>query len=253
MNLIIDGNNLLFRSFSIYKTKIKTNNYKDFLSIFLKSLRSYTQIFSPKKIYCVWDKKMIEGFSNYRQDLLEGKYKATRDSEAFKTVFDNCDELISILKTLGVCNIFPNKMEGDDIIGWLCNNLSGRSVIVSVDKDMYQLISGRVKVYSPIKKITIDLNNFEECTNLKTPNQYMWFRVFTGDNSDNISGVYKFGIKKFQKLIYQKQWDYTIESLESHGFTPDEIKIVSRNYKLMNLQFGYSFYLEEVEEYKKQF
>ena len=57
-----------------------------------------------------------------------------------------------ISKGLGLCNMYPGVLEGDDVIAFLCKELDGHNVIVSVDQDLLQLIDHRTDVYEPIKK-----------------------------------------------------------------------------------------------------
>jgi 5'-3' exonuclease len=86
-NLIIDGNNLLYRIFwtSNYKIEEKDNPGQIFL--FLRSLKSYVDKFRPHNVYCTWDKKLEWPSTNFRREATTVEYKAGRDDEKFKDVF----------------------------------------------------------------------------------------------------------------------------------------------------------------------
>ena len=64
--LLIDGNNLLHRTYWIakYNEKEGSNLY---IELFLRSIKTYTEMYHPDYIICTWDKKMHleEGEKNF--------------------------------------------------------------------------------------------------------------------------------------------------------------------------------------------
>ena len=66
-NLIIDGNNLLYRIFWTNNFKLDEANSPGQVFLFLRSLKSYVDKFKPDQIYAAWDKKLLYPSSNFRK------------------------------------------------------------------------------------------------------------------------------------------------------------------------------------------
>jgi len=253
-NLIIDGNNLLYRIFWTSNYKIEESNNPGQIFLFLRSLKSYVDKFRPKNIYCTWDKKLEWPSTNFRREATAVEYKAGRDDEKFKNVFENAEKIQELLSDLGVHNIYPLRMEADDLMAYLSSKLSGPNVIITTDKDLLQTVTENTIVYTPIKKKEISLDNFEEYTGVKKE-YYISFRAVTGDKSDNIPGIPRYGIKRFLKLEHtfiSLNGDHPMALVRANELTDDQFEIYKRNWLLMDLKKGYNYYDDEVPAYEKQ-
>lgn len=92
------------------------------------------------------------------------------------------------------------KTEADDIIGyWALNSMSG-SLIMSTDKDYVQLISDRVKVYSPVQKV------FRES---EDPQWDLFLKCMRGDKNDNIRSAFP----RVRETLLRKAYDDDYELL----------------------------------------
>ena len=251
-NLIVDGNNLLYRIFWTSNFKIDESDSPGQVFLFLRSLKSYVDKYKPTDIYCAWDKKLEYPSTNFRKEATAVEYKAGRDNEKFKNVFEFCDQIIELLSDLGVKNIYPKRMEADDVMAWLANNLEGENIVVTTDKDLLQTVSENTKVFSPIKKKEVTLENFEDYTGVKKE-YYISYRAVTGDKSDNIQGFPRFGLKRFLKLEHAEP-DKTNKDilLKGSSITEEQFEIYKRNWELMDLKIGYLYYDDEVPAYKNQ-
>ena len=239
--LLIDGNNLLHRAFWIakYKEQEDSNLY---LEIFLKSIKLYAELYPSDKIICTWDKKMhLDEGKNFRQELCD--YKQGRDENYNKKVYEHIDDINRFLLSLGVKIMYPGYLEADDIMHWCTTqHLDDDFVIISVDKDLLQLVSSNTKVYNPIKKQEYNIVNFEALIGIPVE-KFVLQKAIIGDVSDNIKGLKKIGIKRVQKYI----------SGESQ-FTSEQQEIVEKNLKLVDLSQGWQ--INEPREqriYEKQF
>jgi len=253
-NLIIDGNNLLYRIFWTSNYKIEESNNPGQVFLFLRSLKSYVDKFRPKNVYCTWDKKLEWPSTNFRREATTVEYKAGRDDEKFKNVFENADKIQELLSDLGVHNIFPLRMEADDLMAYLSSKLPGPNVIITTDKDLLQTVTENTIVYTPIKKKEISLDNFEEYTGVKKE-YYISFRAVTGDKSDNIPGIPRYGIKRFLKLEHTFitiPGDEKMALVRADELTDDQFEIYKRNWLLMDLKKGYRYYDDEVPAYEEQ-
>ena len=237
-NLIIDGNNLLYRIFWTNNFKLNEADSPGQVFLFLRSLKSYVDKFRPDKIYCTWDKKLEWPSTNFRNEIITVEYKANRDDDKFKDVHEYSEKIQEVIALLGVYNMYPLRMEADDLMAWLSTHLDGKNVIVTTDKDLLQTISIDTRVYSPIKKKEVTLRNFEEYTGV-SKEQYLNYRAITGDRSDNIPGIPRYGLSRFKKLDLTK-------------LTEEQKDIYERNLTLMDLSIGYEYYPDEVPVYEEQ-
>jgi DNA polymerase-1 len=97
--------------------------------------------------------------------------------------------------------------EADDCIGTVVEKLKNKEIeiyIVSGDKDIFQLINGKVKVYSLRKGLSqmqiVDHQTIESEYNLQ-PADFIDLKALAGDSSDNIPGVPKIGPKTATELL----------------------------------------------------
>ena len=244
MNIILDGSNLLHRAHWINQAR-KQDSINDDMYIFLNSLRSYARMFNTKNIYCAWDAKLVYPSTNFRHKLTEGEYKGQRDQDKSKHVWDCTQKLYDVLTSLGIKNMFPRIMEADDVISWLSKNLKGPNVIITVDKDMLQLINESNCVFEPRTKTLIDTKNFTQEVGIERE-YFVAYKAINGDTADNLPGIKGYGEVKSKTLAK----DYV------NGLIQDKsmIKLIEENIKLMDLSVGYEIAgPEESNSYGTQF
>ncbi len=249
-NLILDANNLLYRIFWVNKNKRSGDPSLSTL-MFLRSIKSYADKFKPDVIYAVWDKKLKYPSTNFRKNLSTGDYKSNRDGNIAKEAHQNDGELKLLLDSLGIKSLYPNRMEADDVISWLVTEYQTavtKNVIVSVDKDLYQLINNKTMVFNPIQKVAITEANFSNYTKGVMKENFLDYKSLIGDNSDNLKGLHKVGHKRALNLIekYNKagSWEKIL--------TDDNLNIYKNNKQMMDLSVGWRYYEDEEIEYKKQ-
>ena len=243
--LLIDSSNLIYRIWWINKAKNLSNNNDTFtVYMFLRSLRSYIQKYPSDRIVSVWDKRLSYPEKNFRKEYSEGEYKGTRTHDNVDEVYKHTDKIVELLESLGVYNMFPDRMEGDDVIAWLSDQ-NNESVIVSADQDMYQLVTGTTKVYNPIKKIEVNSVNFKDVTGVNV-DDFVLYKSLIGDKSDNIKGLPRVGKKTALKYI--DNWDNTKRELSESN-----LQQLSDNIKLVDLRYGYNYYDTETASYNEQY
>lgn len=248
-NLVIDGSNLLWRVAWIAETRQKLVNSKGIwtgpIYLFLKSLKGLQEKFKPNNTWIAWDKKLVKG-TNFRKELAPETYKQNRDDNKSKLIHEQHDELAKWLTVLGVKQIYPGVLEADDIISWLVREKFTTSIIVSVDKDLLQLVDDNIHYYNPIKKKLITPQNFVEEVGVEI-NEYNYYKSLLGDKSDNVEGIQGYGVQKSAKLCKEGYEGITAKLSE------EDKKKFDKNLLLTNL---YSSYLKEegeVELYEKQY
>jgi DNA polymerase-1 len=204
-------------------------------------------MFNCTDIYSVWDKRLIRGIKNYRRQAKQVEYKGNRDEKKNTHVFSYEDKTTELLTKLGVKNMYPGILEADDVISWLSNKIKHTKVIVSVDQDMLQLVNDTTFVYSPIKDVIIDKNNFEEKTGVPV-DQFLRYKSLMGDKSDNLPGLDKCGPKTAKKLVTKYPDDVTLEQ----ALGADKLKPYYTNLDLIDLKQGEVHHPEDCKLYQEQ-
>lgn len=144
---------------------------------------------------------MLQGSGEKKQEKNEG-YKANRNMYATdasknmkKIALDQLDELMGILKTLGVPQFRVEELEGDDLIGILATHLLNEKlfsdvIVHSNDRDFYQLIPKGVRILTSKEGV---LNFVREENIMKefgvATIEWVKYRAIVGDDSDNIPNV----------------------------------------------------------------
>lgn len=243
MKLIIDASNIFHRSFWMANkssTPRDDDNSSSFHAfIFLRSLKSYIDKFKPDAVYCAWDKKQEPHTPCFRKLLASDTYKANRDKEQSKKVYEDYSIVESFIDALGCYNVFPFSLEADDVIAFLCKNVQGKKVIISSDKDLLQLINDTTDYYDVNKKDIINLSNFEQIMNIDF-NNFVEYKCLIGDPADNIAKVVT--PAKAKKVI-NKTLKLTHEQLQQY----------INNFELMDLSNSYSRQPGELQKMQQYF
>ena len=114
------------------------------------------------------------------------------------------DLLKNVLDALGISRYEQAGIEADDILGTLSRKFSVPSVIVTGDKDSFQLVNEHTSVYFTKRGISdVDVynnDNFTDKTGIKPP-QIVDLKSLMGDSSDNIPGISGVGEKTALNLV----------------------------------------------------
>lgn len=150
--------------------------------------------------------------SSFRDEIYPA-YKATRQKldDELQEDFDRSVERIEdLLSAWSVPLVTLDGYEADDVIGTLAvrgTEAGLQVVIVSGDKDFYQLIGPGVSLLNPgrrgpagVEEQWIDESNADERLGVP-PNRVIDYLALVGDASDNIPGVKGVGDKTARKLI----------------------------------------------------
>ena len=206
--LVLDCNFLLWRAFHKLKS-LPPDEIGEHVTKFFFSdiLRLQEQFGSEKTAFCFDGAgKSLRAalFSGYK---IKRKQKEYTDDERlrFRRFQDAVENLRDVeLKAHGFQNIFSEPgYEADDMIARFVHDLwqLGISIIVSSDKDLYQLINGDFIVfYDPIKNKLINNDKFVNQYGIEPPD---WWKVkaLSGCPSDSVNGINGIGeIKAIQYL-----------------------------------------------------
>ena len=219
--ILIDGNNLMFRSY--YATAYTGNLMKNSKGFYTNALYGFVNMINKiieeeKPVYMA---VAFDVGKNFRKEMYT-EYKDGRSAtpEELKMQMPIARK---ILTAMGIKYYEMEGYEADDIIGTLSYRAlvdpEYDALIVSSDKDLLQLINEQVEVKLLKSKdfIRYNLNKFREEYGFD-PIRIIDLKALMGDASDNIPGVKGIGEKTAIKLI--QEYD-TIENLYEHI---DEIK-----------------------------
>ena len=204
--VLVDGNNLLFRSY--YATAYSGNfmkNSKGFptngLYGFVNMINKIINDENPKYMLVAFDKGKTFRHEKYK-DYKAGRIQMPNE---LKQQFPKAKELLSYM---GIKSFEIDNYEADDIIGTISDKVDSSSdynaLIVSSDKDLLQLISDKVTVKLLKTKDYIMMNKetfFKEYG--LTPDKMIDIKALQGDASDNIPGVKGIGEKTALKLLQE--------------------------------------------------
>jgi DNA polymerase-1 len=203
--LLVDGHYYLYRSFfAIRELSNSRGEPTNAIFGFSKALRKMLADIQPDLAAVIWDCGLPE-----RRTILQPEYKQNRTAmpEALRP---QEDWLQAHVPLFGPASLFLENTEADDLIASYARE-AGRqgieAIIATNDKDILQLASANVSIYSTAKADigtgTYALLRPEQVTAKwgVEPAQIGDVLALTGDASDNIAGVAGVGEKTAAKLI----------------------------------------------------
>lgn len=266
--LIIDSLNTYLRIWSSVPFMAENGEHAGGIVGFLRSIGSNIRDYNPTKVILVFDGKggsqrRKKEYKEYKEQR-SGKYNIRR--QEYKSVDDEqasmrkqMARLVEYLDVLPVTVICLDNVEADDVIAYMVSDyfapralsegltdLETHVRIVSTDRDFLQLVSDNVEVYSPVKKIVYTPDAIRSEFGFH-PDNYLLYRVLTGDKSDNIDGVRGIGLKTLLKAFPDfSDRTYTVDEIvdcaASHGHSKaiyesisENRKLIERNHRLMQL------------------
>jgi 5'-3' exonuclease len=143
------------------------------------------------------------------------------------------------LEEMFVRQVNVENNEADDLIAYYCHIAESETItIFSSDKDLTQLISDKVSIYSPSAKQMYKNGDKIKLKEHEIPhNNILTYKILTGDKSDNIDGIYYLGDKTLFKLFPELlEQELTITDILSKAETL--LKEDKENTALKNLLTG---------------
>ena len=204
--LLIDGHSLAFRAFyalSPDSFRIPSGQHTNAVHGFISMMLNILQNEKPTHLAVAFDLSR----SSFRTDQYP-EYKGTRGETPPE--FNGQTELLEdALKSMGIVTLTKVNYEADDIIASLADQGSAagyRVLIVSGDRDTFQLIQDDVTILYPVKGV-MNLNRMNDAAVVEKygihAKQYPDLAALVGETSDNLPGVPGVGPKTAAKWLVQ--------------------------------------------------
>lgn len=236
--LLVDGNNLAVRAI---KAAERAGMSADGIStgpilVFINTLSRYVRELEPDRMVVCWD-----AGPSARRMALYPEYKAHRpqrdaeEDEERRTTFSVIKEFLTLS---GIHHVAQRGYEADDVIaGYWAAHRHDRVVILSNDKDFFQLLE------PPTEQIRVgasseptDRWSAERVRGVYgcTPAQIPSLMALTGDSSDGVPGVRGIGPKRAAQVMADVGWNFT--ALATHPKLAGHYDQAVMCYKLVDLR-----------------
>src|SRR3990167_4473327 len=260
--LIFDALNQFIRSYIADPSLCSDDGPCGGVKGFIKSLQKIARETSPDHIIVIWDgqngsrrkRKINAEYKEGRKPIkLNRNIKNLTDEEELENKKKQFYKLIDYLNCFPILQLMIDDVEADDIIAKVCmsEHYNGMiKLIVSSDKDFYQLCNNEVLVIRPIQKQIMNSKRILTEYNIH-PNNFALARSIAGDKSDNLDGIGGAGLttvaKRFPFLSEDKSYmineiiDFSKTSItedSKYKFYQDILdkeELIKENYKLMQL------------------
>jgi DNA polymerase I len=202
---LLDGYALLYRAHFAFINNPLTNSRGEVTSAvfgLILALKKILDDCNPPYLAVILDSK----FPTFRH-LRYPEYKATREKmpEEMKSQIPIARQLLEEAFRIPVFEM--EGFEADDVIGTMARQAGKQgleAVIVSGDKDFYQLICETIKLYNPRGRGEdadwVDMTNADERLGVP-PGKVIDLLSLMGDSADNVPGVRGIGKVTAQKLL----------------------------------------------------
>ncbi len=257
--MIVDAHNQFVRGYIVDPSKNPNGDPIGGMRTFINILNKITREVDPDMIVVVWDG---QGGSQRRR-AVNKNYKGGRkplrvnwSSEGMTPQDTDNNKLWQQLRIIEYLNQTPvvqfmePNVEADDVISYIKNSSmfeDWQKVIVSADKDFFQLLDDKTLLYRPVQKEILNKKKIVEKYGIH-PNNFALARAMAGDASDNLPGIPRVGLgtiaKRFPFMIEEKEY-YVSDLIKECEDNESKIKffnsvresedLIRENYDIMQL------------------
>ncbi len=220
--LLVDGNNLFKIGFHGAKELYNDGSHIGGIYHFINTLRRFLEEHNHDKVIVMWDGEL----NSSSRKLIYPQYKANRiqtdNDDHYESYLTQRGRVKEYLEEIFIRQVEVDNNEADDLIAYYCQIAKDEQIIIfSGDKDLTQLISETVTIYSPISKQYYKNGDMITLNKVEIPHYNVAVcKIFVGDKSDNIDGIQGLGEKTLVKLFPE---------MLSKSCTIEEILVNARN------------------------
>ncbi len=203
--LLVDGDNLFKIGFHGVKELYNDGAHVGGVYHFINTLRRFLDEHNHDKVVVFWDGDSNSSIRKSIYPLYKGNRRQDMNDYKYESYLQQKARVKTYLEEVFVRQVEMINNEADDLIAHYCKIATEEKIIIfSADKDLTQLISERVTIYSPIHKQYFKNGDKISINKVDIPHQNVTVcKIFTGDKSDNIDGIEGLGEKTLVKLFPQ--------------------------------------------------
>lgn len=220
--LLVDSMNYFIRHFCVNPSI--SNNGEPIGGVVgsMKGMNNLIDQIMPKKIFFIWEgggsvrkRSIYKNYKNRKRPMGLNRFYGDEMPNTVQNRNWQIAILVKMLSAAGGIQIYVGDCEADDVIGYLVKYKfkDENIVIASSDRDYYQLLNDRVKIWSLGRKILIDEEYVKKEFNI-SPVNFCTSRCFIGDPSDGIEGIKGAGFKSLAKRFPELKEDKFISVQE---------------------------------------
>jgi 5'-3' exonuclease len=200
--LLVDGDNLFKIGFHGVRDFYHEGKHIGGIYHFINVIQRFLSEYNYDKIIVFWDGSNNSSQRKKIYPLYKENRRLTMNEEKKESYYYQKTRVRQYLEEMFVRQICIDDHECDDLVAHYCNVSDEKITILSSDKDLTQLITPKVHIYSPIAKEWITDKHKVKIGNIQVPVQNVKLvKILLGDKSDNIEGIYSFGEKKLVKYF----------------------------------------------------
>jgi DNA polymerase I len=211
--MIVDGDSLAHRAYHALPKKIKFNAVVGFTNMITR----LWEMEEPRAVVVGWDTLTVP---TYRHEAFAG-YQAGRVFD--KSLLEQLDMLPELVRAMGFAAAKGDGYEADDFLAAAVRSeekrRGGRAVVITSDRDSFQLVSDRTTVITPVRGVSelarIGPEEVRERYGVE-PEQVPDFIALRGDPSDRLPGARGVGPKSAATIL--KQYGTLEAALEAGRF-----------------------------------
>lgn len=197
--LVVDGDSLAHRAYHSMPKTVKHNAVVGFTNMVVR----LWELEEPRAVFVGWDTLTVP---TYRHEAFEA-YQSGRHFD--DSLVEQLDMLPELIEALGFATAKAPGYEADDFLAAAVQSeekRGGRAVVVTSDRDSFQLVSDRTTVVTPIRGVSelarIDPEAVRERYGVE-PAQVPDFIALRGDPSDRLPGARGVGPKTAASILAQ--------------------------------------------------
>jgi DNA polymerase-1 len=197
--LVVDGDSLAHRAYHALPKSINRNAVVGFTNMLVR----LWEMEEPRTVFVGWDTLTVP---TYRHEAFPG-YQAGREFD--DSLLEQLDMLPQLVEALGFATGKAPGYEADDFVAAAVRSeeeAGGRAVVVTSDRDLFQLASDRTVIVTPIRGVSelarIGPEEVRERYGVE-PDQVPDFIALRGDPSDRLPGARGVGAKTAASVLRQ--------------------------------------------------
>jgi len=257
--IIIDALNMFIRAYIVDPSLSTNGDPIGGIKGTIKIMQKLVRMTQPDEILVVWDgpngsakrKSIDKSYKAGRKPLRLNRsvHNLTDDQIILNKIWQQ-SRVVDYLNEMPIMQLMLPEIEADDVIAYACglDRYKGwQKVVISNDKDFYQLCNDETVVYRPTGDQLMNKKRIIEEFGVHPTNMAL-ARAIIGDPSDNLPGIKGAGLVSVKKRLsfLASEKDYTINELVDFCEKADSKlrfftsiiegkEVISHNYKMMQL------------------